>query len=73
MLEVGNYLPMTDDKGEQLNGRILAVEEDFVRMDFNHPLADKEMFFRGTILGIRDATTSELEHGHVHGAGGVHH
>jgi FKBP-type peptidyl-prolyl cis-trans isomerase SlyD len=73
MLEVGNYLPMTDDKGEQLNGRILAVEEDLVRMDFNHPLADKEMFFRGTILGIRDATTSELEHGHVHGAGGVQH
>ncbi|PWK27061.1 FKBP-type peptidyl-prolyl cis-trans isomerase SlyD [Arcicella aurantiaca] len=73
MLEVGNYLPMTDDRGNQLNGRVLAVEADFVRMDFNHPLADKEMFFKGTILGVRDATQSEIEHGHVHGEGGVHH
>jgi FKBP-type peptidyl-prolyl cis-trans isomerase SlyD len=73
MLEVGNYLPMTDDGGNQLNGRVLAVEADFVRMDFNHPLADKEMFFKGTILGVRDATQSEIEHGHVHGEGGVQH
>lgn len=73
MLEVGNYLPMTDDGGNQLNGRVLAVEADFVRMDFNHPLADKEMFFKGTILDVRDATQSEIEHGHVHGAGGVQH
>jgi FKBP-type peptidyl-prolyl cis-trans isomerase SlyD len=73
MLEVGNFLPMTDDRGNQLNGRVLAVEEAFVRMDFNHPLADKEMFFKGTILGVRDATQSELDHGHVHGVGGVQH
>ncbi|MEA5458565.1 peptidylprolyl isomerase [Arcicella sp. LKC2W] len=73
MLEVGNYLPMTDDGGNQLNGRVLAVEAEFVRMDFNHPLADKEMFFKGTILDVRDATQSEIEHGHVHGAGGVQH
>ncbi len=73
MLEVGNYLPMTDDGGNQLNGKVLAVEADFVRMDFNHPLADKEMFFKGTILDVRDATQSEIEHGHVHGAGGVQH
>ncbi|MES2519140.1 MAG: peptidylprolyl isomerase [Bacteroidota bacterium] len=73
MLEVGNFLPMTDDKGNQLNGKILAVEADIVRMDFNHPLADKEMSFKGTIIGVRDASQSELEHGHVHGAGGVQH
>jgi FKBP-type peptidyl-prolyl cis-trans isomerase SlyD len=73
MLEVGNYLPMTDDSGNQLNGRIIAVEADAVRMDFNHPLVDKEMYFKGTIIGVRDATQIELDHGHVHGAGGVQH
>jgi len=25
------------------------------------------------IVGVRDATAEELEHGHVHGAGGHHH
>jgi FKBP-type peptidyl-prolyl cis-trans isomerase SlyD len=64
---------MTDDSGNQLNGRIIAVEADVVRMDFNHPLVDKEMYFKGTIIGIRDATQIELDHGHVHGAGGVQH
>lgn len=73
MLEVGNYLPMTDDTGNQLNGKIISVENDMVKMDFNHPLVDKEMYFKGTIIGVRDATQTELEHGHVHGAGGVQH
>ena len=73
MLEVGNYLPMTDDTGNQLNGKIISVENDMVKMDFNHPLVDKEMYFKGTIIGVRDATQTELEHGHVHGAGGVKH
>lgn len=73
MLEVGNYLPMTDDTGNQLNGKIISVENDMVKMDFNHPLVDKEMYFKGTIIGVRDATQTELEHGHVHGDGGVQH
>lgn len=73
MLEIGNYLPMTDDTGNQLNGKIISVENDMVKMDFNHPLVDKEMYFKGTIIGVRDATQTELEHGHVHGAGGVQH
>ncbi len=73
MLEVGNYLPMTDDTGNQLNGRVISVENDVVKMDFNHPLVGKEMSFKGTIIGVRDATQSELDHGHVHGAGGVQH
>ena len=73
MLEVGNYLPMTDDTGNQLNGRIISVDLDTVKMDFNHPLVDKEMYFKGKIIGVRDATQIELDHGHVHGAGGVQH
>jgi len=73
MLEVGNYLPMTDDTGNQLNGKIISIENDMVKMDFNHPLVDKEMYFKGTIISVRDATQTELEHGHVHGAGGVQH
>jgi FKBP-type peptidyl-prolyl cis-trans isomerase SlyD len=73
MLEVGNFLPMTDDAGNRLNGKIIEVADEFVKMDFNHPLVDKEMFFKGTIISVREATQSELDHGHVHGDGGVHH
>ncbi|MCX2739281.1 FKBP-type peptidyl-prolyl cis-trans isomerase [Pontibacter anaerobius] len=73
MLEIGNYIPMTDSEGNQLQGRVVEVTADTVKMDFNHPLAGKELFFKGTVENIREATQDELSHGHVHGEGGVHH
>jgi FKBP-type peptidyl-prolyl cis-trans isomerase SlyD len=31
------------------------------------------LHFDVQIVGVREATPEELEHGHVHGAGGHHH
>lgn len=73
MLQAGNYIPMTDNYGNQLRGCIMAVNDDSVQMDFNHPLAGKTMFFAGEIISIRDASAEELAHGHAHGEGGHHH
>ncbi|AKD04742.1 peptidylprolyl isomerase [Pontibacter korlensis] len=73
MLEVGNFIPMTDSEGNQLQGRVAEVTEDTVKMDFNHPLAGKELYFSGKVENVREATPDELSHGHVHGEGGVHH
>ena len=42
-------------------------------MDFNHPMAGKELNFTVTVADVRPATAEELEHGHVHGPGGHHH
>jgi len=36
-------------------------------------LADKTLNFDVDIVTVREATAEELEHGHVHGAGGHHH
>jgi FKBP-type peptidyl-prolyl cis-trans isomerase SlyD len=46
---------------------------DMVVSDGNHPLADQTLHFDVEVVGVREATTEELEHGHVHGAGGHHH
>lgn len=73
LLDVGNLLPMTNEDGHRLQGRVLDVKDDLVLMDFNPPLADKTMHFTGRIEKVRAATPSELDHGHVHGEGGVHH
>lgn len=73
LLEIGNVLPMTNDEGHRLQGRVVAVGDETVTMDFNHPLADKAMHFKGTILHVREATPTEISHGHVHGPGGVEH
>jgi len=52
---------------------VTTVVGDMVTLDGNHPLADQRLHFDVTIVGVREATAEELEHGHVHGAGGHHH
>ncbi|MDQ6478205.1 FKBP-type peptidyl-prolyl cis-trans isomerase [Dyadobacter sp. LHD-138] len=73
LLEIGNIVPMTNEDGERMHGQVVEVKEDIVVMNFNHPLAGKEMHFEGSILSIRAATDEEISHGHVHGEGGHHH
>ena len=73
ILVVGNMVPMTNEDGHQMMGQVLEIADDHVIMDFNHPLAGREMWFRGAVLEVRNATEEELEHGHVHGDGGVQH
>jgi FKBP-type peptidyl-prolyl cis-trans isomerase SlyD len=52
---------------------VTRVAGDLVTLDANHPLAGKHLSFEVDVTGVRDATPEELEHGHVHGAGGHHH
>ena len=73
MLSIGNLIPMRDSEGHMLQGRVLAVTPQAVTMDFNHPMAGQNLHFTGSILDVRQATTEELSHGHVHGHGGHHH
>jgi len=69
----GEELMMNDADGNQLMGMVLEIGNDFVEMDFNHPLSDHNLHFVGEILEIREASPEELDHGHVHGPGGHHH
>jgi FKBP-type peptidyl-prolyl cis-trans isomerase SlyD len=52
---------------------IVEIEGDEVTIDGNHPLAGQALTFDVEVLEIRPATEEELDHGHVHGAGGHHH
>ena len=73
MLAIGSIIPMRDNQGHMLQGKVVEVTADAVRMDFNHPMAGKNLHFTGVILEVREATADELSHGHVHGDGGHHH
>jgi FKBP-type peptidyl-prolyl cis-trans isomerase SlyD len=57
---VGNEVPMVDSAGNSFSGIINEVSSDFVKMDFNHPMAGVDLFFTGKILEVRDATPEEL-------------
>lgn len=60
MLTVGNSIPMQDAQGNRLNGIILELTDENVKMDFNHPLAGEDLYFSGSVLGVREATEDEL-------------
>jgi len=72
LLEIGNIIPLQDDKGNHFNGKVVTVTDDIVKLDFNHPLADEDLYFTGKILSIREATQQELDHGHIHDHGHDH-
>jgi FKBP-type peptidyl-prolyl cis-trans isomerase SlyD len=72
-IKVGEIIPMEDEEGYPLSGRILEIADDTILIDFNHPLAGLDLHFEGKILEVREATHEELAHGHVHGAHGHHH
>ena len=72
-LQKGTELKVETQEGETMDARITSVAPDSVRLDFNHPLAGKELHFSVKVNDIREATAEEIAHGHVHGQGGHSH
>ena len=66
LLVVGQVIPMMNQAGGVIPGKVLAVDDNTVKMDFNHELAGKELHFTGKVEAIRDATEKELTEG-LHG------
>ncbi len=66
LFKVGNVIPMQDNNGNRIDGIVREINEKTIKMDFNHMMAGKTLFFEGDIVEVRDATPEELEHKHVH-------
>ena len=60
LISVGNVVPMMSSNGQRLNGVVLDVNDEQVKMDFNHPLAGEDLYFSGQILEVREATEDEI-------------
>jgi FKBP-type peptidyl-prolyl cis-trans isomerase SlyD len=69
MVKIGNSVPMMTGDGQRMNGIVLEVSEQAVKMDFNHPLAGEDLHFQGEILEVRDATDEEIAALFSHGCG----
>jgi FKBP-type peptidyl-prolyl cis-trans isomerase SlyD len=65
-LEEGVALQLKDQDGNVLEAHIVEAGEKTVRLNFNHPLAGKELHFSVKVVGIREASDEEISHGHVH-------
>lgn len=60
-IKKGALVPMMTADGYRINGLVTDVTADKVTMDFNHPLAGKDVRFKGKIIAVREATPEELK------------
>jgi FKBP-type peptidyl-prolyl cis-trans isomerase SlyD len=56
----GSQVPMQTSTGQRMNGTILELNDETLKMDFNHPLAGIDLHFKGNIIEVREATEDEL-------------
>lgn len=69
-VEVGAILPLMTNTGMRLDGRVLEIGDDKVKIDLNHPLAGKTIRYEGEVIQVRDATKEEIDSENSHGCGG---
>ncbi|MCB5186948.1 peptidylprolyl isomerase [Methylobacillus caricis] len=72
-LKVGMQFEGEDESGEVILYTITNIEDGKVVVDGNHPWAGERVLFKASVTDVRTAGKEEVEHGHVHGAGGHHH
>ena len=72
-VEIRTELQVEDDDGNPMYARIEKIENNVVRLNFNHPLAGKTLNFKVKVRAIREPTAEELAHGHAHAHGHDRH
>lgn len=70
-VEVGMQFQADSSNGPAIV-TITEIEGDNITIDGNHPLAGEQLTFDVEVMDIRPATETEIEHGHIHGAGCNH-
>jgi len=71
-IEVGMTFVAQGEGGAQRQVRVTGVEGDDITIDANHPLAGQTLHFEVEVVDVREATSQEIEHGHVHAGGSDH-
>ena len=58
--DVGQYVSVTDDQGQQQNGKVIRKTATHLTVDINHAMAGKDLHFQGRILRVRPAAADEI-------------
>jgi len=73
LLEVGMQYIASAPDGTKMPFTIISINDEYVTIDFNHPLAGKDLSFEVELLNVREATPEEIAHGHIQGLDGYYH
>jgi FKBP-type peptidyl-prolyl cis-trans isomerase SlyD len=72
-IEPGMQFVAEEPDGRQVVLWVTKVDPMTVHVDLDHPLAGVDLEFEVEIATLRDATSSEIAHGHPHGGEHDHH
>lgn len=61
MVYPGAVLPLVNADGMRFQGLVLELKDNSVIIDLNHPLAGKDLHFKGQVVTMRDATNEEIQ------------
>jgi len=59
-LEEGQIIGFSGQAGEDVAGAVIEIQEQRVRVDFNHPLAGREIEFEVKILSVEEPPDQDL-------------
>lgn len=65
-IELGMQFEAQTGQGGSVPVTVIAVTDDLVTVDGNHPLAGKNLNFDVTIEAVREASEEEIARGHLH-------
>ena len=60
LIFLNNEIGMIDNHGNPVKGKIIEINADDVKMDFNHQLAGRKLYVTGSVLDIRPVTDDDL-------------
>ena len=66
----GAVITLMGEDDQRFMAKVLKIEEDGVTVDTNHPLAGKNLQFKGEVFENREATEEEIQHLIKHLTGG---
>ena len=72
-VKVGGQIRGRGTDGQEQAFTVMKIKGDTVHLDGNHPWAGQALRFELRVTDVRTALAVEIEHRHVHGAGGHHH
>lgn len=58
---VDAIIPLQNEDGNRFMGQVLAISNDKVRVDLNHPLAGCDLNFVGKVIECREASNEEIQ------------
>lgn len=53
LFEEGEIIPMETPEGDVVEGLVVEVKLNSIILDFNHPLADTDLYFEGHVLQVQ--------------------